>query len=40
MKLTFYRNIPFVDSKFPFLFQKYNKCYWIELPFIGFKIKL
>jgi hypothetical protein len=39
-KIEFYRNIPFIDSKFPFIyFQKTGKRLWIELPFIGFTFR-
>ncbi len=38
--MEFYRNIPFVDNKRLFFFQKYNKKVWIELPFIGVTFKL
>jgi hypothetical protein len=36
-----YRNIPFIDNKgWGFHYQKFNKRYWIELPFIGFTFKI
>jgi hypothetical protein len=41
-KVTFYRNVPFIDNPKPKLFwlQKYNRIMWIELPFIGIEIRL
>jgi len=39
MKLEFYRNIPFIDNKKPFFWQRFNRSIWIEVPFIGVRIR-
>lgn len=38
--MIFYRNIPLIDNKKLFYFQKFNRRLWIELPFIGVTFKL
>jgi hypothetical protein len=35
-----YRNIPFIDNKKMFFYQKINRRIWIEIPFIGFTFKV
>lgn len=38
--IKFYRNIPFIDNKKPFFYQRVNNRFWIEIPFIGITFKI
>ena len=35
-----YRNIPFIDNKKLFFYQRVNDRFWIEIPFIGMTFKI
>ena len=38
--IKFYRNIPFIDNKKLFFFQRFQCRFWIEIPFVAITFKV